>query len=139
MQKISQIDQSVRWMWFIEFEKRRKLAACVNVKNINHFKCEFEFEYVYWPLLVTESCARKICFFTKFMFLYQQIFSKIFHRKQKNVYALHTPAAVDYIKFNLSDISSSLAIILYRELLLKKLTAPKNKILVLKQLNKQTT
>jgi hypothetical protein len=27
MQKISQIDQSVRMLWFFEFEKRRKLAA----------------------------------------------------------------------------------------------------------------
>jgi hypothetical protein len=35
MQKISQIDQSVRMLWFVEFEKRRKLVACVHNLNLN--------------------------------------------------------------------------------------------------------
>jgi hypothetical protein len=39
---------------------------------------------------------------------------------KKNVYPVHTPAAVDYIMFNFVDFLSSLLEILYRELLLKK-------------------
>jgi hypothetical protein len=35
MQKISQIDQSVRMLWFVELEKRRKLAVCVHNLNLN--------------------------------------------------------------------------------------------------------
>jgi hypothetical protein len=35
MQKISQIDQSVRMLWFVELEKRRKLVAFVHTPNLN--------------------------------------------------------------------------------------------------------
>jgi hypothetical protein len=35
MQKISQLDQSVQLLWFVEFRKRRKLAACVHNLNLN--------------------------------------------------------------------------------------------------------
>jgi hypothetical protein len=39
---------------------------------------------------------------------------------KKNVYPVHTPAAVDYIVFNFCDFSSSLAVVLYGVLLFKK-------------------
>jgi hypothetical protein len=39
---------------------------------------------------------------------------------QTNVYAVHIPAAVDYIIFKFGYFSSSLAVILYEELLKKK-------------------
>jgi hypothetical protein len=36
MQKIYQINQSVRMQCFVEFEKRRKLTACVHNLNLNY-------------------------------------------------------------------------------------------------------
>jgi hypothetical protein len=34
MKKISQIDESSRMLWFVEYENRRKLAACVYNLNL---------------------------------------------------------------------------------------------------------
>jgi hypothetical protein len=42
--------------------------------------------------------------------------------QKKNVYPVHTQAAVDYNTFNFCDFSSSLAVILYGVILLKKPT-----------------
>jgi hypothetical protein len=38
MQKFSQIDQSVRTLWLVEFEKHRKLVACVHNLNRDEIK-----------------------------------------------------------------------------------------------------